>query len=78
MSRLRLVRPPQRQLTLDELASVPRPAVLALVDEALPLALQLELIAAAMGPESRRVAERLVEVLEGAGPRPAAPARRAA
>ena len=78
MSRLRVVRPPQRQLTLDELTSVPRPAVLALVDEALPLALQLELIAAAMGPESLRVAERLVEVLEGVGPRPAAASRRAA
>jgi len=34
MSQLRVVRPPQRQLTLDELTFVPRSPVLRLVDEA--------------------------------------------
>ena len=68
MSRLRVVRPPQRQLTLDELTFVPRSPVLRLVEEALPLALQLELMASAMGPESERIAHELVELLEGDSP----------
>lgn len=70
MSRLRLVRPPQRQLTLDELTFVPRPPVLRLVDEALPLARQLELMAVEFGPESARVAHELVDLLVGERSRP--------
>lgn len=68
MSRLRLVRPPQRQLTLDELTFVRRPSVLVLVEEALPLARQLELMAGAMGPASSEVARELIELLEDQGP----------
>jgi hypothetical protein len=68
VSRLRLVRPPVRQLTLDELTFVPRPAVLVLVEEALPLARQLELMAGAMGPESERVARELVDLLASQAP----------
>ena len=75
MSRLRIVRPPQRQLTLDELTFVPRPPVLVLVDRALPLARQLELMAAAMGPASGDVARELIELLEDQ--RPARPRRAA-
>lgn len=74
MSRLRVVRPPQRQLTLDELTFVPGRPQLSLVDQALPLARQLELIAQVMGPESARVAHELVELLEGE-PAPLRPRR---
>lgn len=78
MSQLRVVRPPQRQLTLDELTFVPRSPVLRLVDEALPLALQLEIMAQAMGPESERIAHELVEILAGGRPQRPATAVRAA
>ena len=66
MSRLRLVRPPDRQLTLEELTFVPRPPQLRLVavDQALPRARQLELMAAEFGPESAAIAHELVELLE--------------
>lgn len=70
MSRLRLVPPPQRQLTLDELTFVPRRPELRLVEveEALPLARQLELMALEVGPATAEVAHRLVEILEGEQP----------
>lgn len=64
MSRLRIVRPPERQLTLDELTTAPQPGDLSLVDRALPLARQLELMAQAVGPASFDVAHELVELLE--------------
>ena len=68
MSQLRIVRPPQRQLTLDELAFVPRAPLLTLVDAALPLARQLELMAQAVGPASEEVARELIALLEDQGP----------
>lgn len=68
MSRLRLVRPPERQLTLDELTTVPQPGDMTLVDRALPLARQLELMANAMGPASGDVARQLVDLLERSHP----------
>ena len=68
MSQLRIVRPPQRQLTLDELTCVPRAPSLVLVERALPLARQLELMAQAVGPASEEVARELIALLEDQGP----------
>lgn len=68
MSQLRIVRPPQRQLTLDELTFVPRAPVLTLVEEALPLARQLAVMATAMGPASEEVARELIELLSDQSP----------
>lgn len=64
-ARLRLVRPPERQLTFDELATQPPAARdMGVIDRALPLARQLELMATAVGPASGRVAHDLVALLE--------------
>ena len=63
-----MVRPPQRQLTLDEIVAVPVRPELRVIGEALPLARQLELMARAIGPESERIAQDLVELLEGEAP----------
>lgn len=69
MSRLRLVRPPARQLTLDEMATAPATTgEFGVIDRALPLARQLSLMAEAVGPASGDVARELIALLEANHP----------
>jgi hypothetical protein len=63
VSRLRESRPPVRPRLVVSNAGVQLP--LPLVDQALPLARQLRLMAAAYGPASTDIADELIELLEG-------------
>lgn len=63
MSELRRSRPPVRPHLIVSNPGVQLP--LPLVDEALPLARQLRLMAAEYGPASAEIADALIELLEG-------------